>query len=73
MRQCGTDLWCICLRSRPATTTGLFLSAHLFCGPDISSTQHTKTTSAPRGRGAGEEDELRLWVERAGARVCVYV
>ena len=56
--QCGMDLWLVCLPSRRATTTGLFLSAHLFSSPDISSTHHTKTTSAPQSRAAGGENEL---------------
>jgi len=51
--QCGIDLWCVCLPSRPATTTGLFLSVHLFSIPDTSSTQSTKTTSAPQSGAAG--------------------
>lgn len=68
VRQCGTDLLCVCLPSRPATTTGLFLSAHLFSSPDISSTQRTKTTSAPQRGAAGGENELRLWEEQTGGR-----
>lgn len=43
--QATSHRW-VCLRSRCLTTTGLFLSAHLFPVPDITST-HRHTTQRP--------------------------
>lgn len=50
----------------PPTTTALFLCVHLFGTPDISSTQRTKTTSAPQRQAAGGEIELGLWERQTG-------